>query len=120
MADKTLLLLAGDFAYINEFDDIVLFSIADLTNPVNLDEHRMPDSVFKIFARGGLLPGTTTANVIGFMAGGDAALIRSIERFEPQDATAGFRGWVWTITKNKIRDHFKQIEQSSSVTVSVL
>ena len=36
----------------------------------------------EIFARRGLLKGGTGANVIGFMAGGDAALIRSIERFE--------------------------------------
>jgi N-acetylmuramic acid 6-phosphate etherase len=36
----------------------------------------------EIFARDGLLEGATPGNVIGFMAGGDAALIRSIERFE--------------------------------------
>ena len=36
----------------------------------------------EIFARDGLLDGATEDNVIGFMAGGDAALIRSIERFE--------------------------------------
>jgi len=36
----------------------------------------------EIFARNGLLPGATPENVVGFMAGGDAALIRSIERFE--------------------------------------
>lgn len=36
----------------------------------------------EIFAREGLLNGATNENVIGFMAGGDAALIRSIERFE--------------------------------------
>lgn len=35
-----------------------------------------------IFARRGLLKGATTENVFAFMAGGDAALIRSIERFE--------------------------------------
>ncbi len=36
----------------------------------------------EVFARGGLLKGAKVGNVIGFMAGGDAALIRSIERFE--------------------------------------
>lgn len=36
----------------------------------------------EIYARRGLLRGATEKNVIGFMAGGDAALIRSIERFE--------------------------------------
>ncbi|RFC47613.1 MAG: N-acetylmuramic acid 6-phosphate etherase [Verrucomicrobia bacterium] len=36
----------------------------------------------EILARQGLLRGATAENVIGFMAGGDAALIRAIERFE--------------------------------------
>ena len=36
----------------------------------------------EVFARGGLLRGASGENVTGFMAGGDAALIRSIERFE--------------------------------------
>lgn len=36
----------------------------------------------EIYARRGLLRGANEKNVIGFMAGGDAALIRSIERFE--------------------------------------
>lgn len=36
----------------------------------------------EIFAREGLLSGATGDNVIAFMAGGDAALIRSIEHFE--------------------------------------
>jgi len=36
----------------------------------------------EIFARQGLLPEEYAGQIIGFMAGGDAALIRSIERFE--------------------------------------
>ncbi len=32
---------------------------------------------------------------------------RSVDRFEPRESTHGFRGWVWMITKNKIRDHFR-------------
>ncbi len=36
----------------------------------------------EIFARRGLLDGANAANTVGFMAGGDAALIRAIERFE--------------------------------------
>ena len=32
---------------------------------------------------------------------------RSIAKFEPRKSTSGFRGWVWTITRNKIRDHFR-------------
>ena len=36
----------------------------------------------EIFARRGLLRGANAENIVGFMAGGDAALIRSIEKFE--------------------------------------
>ena len=36
----------------------------------------------EVYARNGLLEGAGKDNVTGFMAGGDAALIRSIERFE--------------------------------------
>jgi N-acetylmuramic acid 6-phosphate etherase len=36
----------------------------------------------ELFAREGLLAGAGEHNVIGFMAGGDAALIRAVERFE--------------------------------------
>ncbi|MEO1527392.1 MAG: sigma-70 family RNA polymerase sigma factor [Planctomycetota bacterium] len=33
---------------------------------------------------------------------------RSIRQFEPRDGSSGFRGWVWQITRNKIRDHFRR------------
>jgi RNA polymerase sigma-70 factor (ECF subfamily) len=35
------------------------------------------------------------------------AIHRSVDRFESQESTSGFRGWVWMITTNKIRDHFR-------------
>lgn len=48
-------------------------------------EHRIPDVLQDVFL----------------------AIHRSIDRFEYRHETAGFRGWVWMITKNKIRDHFR-------------
>lgn len=33
---------------------------------------------------------------------------RSINDFQPTADTSGFRGWVWSITKNKIRDYFRR------------
>lgn len=48
-------------------------------------EHRIPDILQDVFL----------------------AIHRSIDGFKSQEATAGFRGWVWMITKNKIRDHFR-------------
>lgn len=35
------------------------------------------------------------------------AIHRSVDRYEARETTTGFRGWVWMITKNKIRDHFR-------------
>jgi RNA polymerase sigma-70 factor (ECF subfamily) len=35
-----------------------------------------------------------------------AAAIGSFERSDPGDS---FRGWLWTITRNKIRDHFRKL-----------
>lgn len=44
--------VAGDFAYLGLlYDDLALFSIADLSDPVLLDEYRMSDSIFQILAR---------------------------------------------------------------------
>ena len=37
------------------------------------------------------------------------AVARSIERFDHRQPGSTFRGWLWTITQNKIRDHFRQI-----------
>jgi RNA polymerase sigma-70 factor (ECF subfamily) len=31
----------------------------------------------------------------------------SLDRFHPEEPTDSFRGWLWGITKNKLRDHFR-------------
>lgn len=40
------------------------------------------------------------------------SVYRAADRFEPRESTAGFRGWVWMITKNKIRDHFRALSSN--------
>jgi hypothetical protein len=42
----------GDYLYLNESDDLDLFSIADLANPILLDVHRLPDMIGQVTARG--------------------------------------------------------------------
>ena len=37
-----------------------------------------------------------------------AAVARSVQHFETQPRRGRFRGWLWTITRNKIRDHFRR------------
>jgi len=36
------------------------------------------------------------------------SLVSSIDQFQKNDPRASFRGWLWTITRNKIRDHYRQ------------
>jgi RNA polymerase sigma-70 factor (ECF subfamily) len=37
-----------------------------------------------------------------------AVVAAAIGRFEHQDQRGTFRGWLWTITLNKIRDHYRR------------
>lgn len=53
--------------------------------------------------RGGL-PGEDAADITQEVF---AAVARSIRRFDPE-AQGRFRGWLWTITRNKIRDHHRR------------
>jgi len=42
------------------------------------------------------------------------AVHRSIDKFSARDDSMGFRGWVWMITRNKIRDHFRTPPQPAN------
>jgi RNA polymerase sigma-70 factor, ECF subfamily len=39
------------------------------------------------------------------------AVARSIERFRHDHPDATFRGWLWTITRNQIRLHYRRAQQ---------
>jgi len=39
-----------------------------------------------------------------------ASVAKAIRRFDPA-ASGRFRGWLWTITRNKLRDHHRRISQ---------
>ena len=34
---------------------------------------------------------------------------KSLEKFKYRDSSDTFRGWLWTITRNKVRDHFRAL-----------
>lgn len=40
-----------------------------------------------------------------------AAVARNIDRFRHDHPDASFRGWLWTITRNQIRLHFRRAQQ---------
>ncbi len=45
-----------------------------------------------------------------------AAVARGIDRFERRKATGSFRSWLATITRNRVRDHFRrQAEREAAV-----
>jgi RNA polymerase sigma-70 factor (ECF subfamily) len=35
------------------------------------------------------------------------AVARSVGQFRSEGSTGSFRGWLWVITRNKVRDHFR-------------
>ncbi|TWT94618.1 RNA polymerase sigma factor [Stieleria varia] len=59
--------------------------------------------IFTWACRGGLSP-EDAADVMQEVF---ASVARAIKRFDPA-AEGRFRGWLWTITRNKIHDHFRR------------
>lgn len=55
--------------------------------------------------RGGLSP----EDASDLMQDVFAAVAKAIGRFDPA-AEGRFRGWLWTITRNKIRDHYRRLD----------
>ncbi|MCA9119837.1 MAG: sigma-70 family RNA polymerase sigma factor [Planctomycetaceae bacterium] len=44
------------------------------------------------------------------------AVTTNIGKFERQGDGGGFRGWLWTISRNKIRDHFRHLKGRAQAT----
>ena len=40
----------------------------------------------------------------------------AIEEFRPERATGSFRAWLWAITRNTLRDHFRRIARTPAAT----
>ncbi len=40
----------------------------------------------------------------------------NIGKFEQQANGGGFRGWLWTISRNKIRDHYRNLKGTAQAT----
>ena len=38
------------------------------------------------------------------------SLARNIGNYERRGASDSFRGWLWTITRNKVRDHYRGVQ----------
>jgi RNA polymerase sigma-70 factor (ECF subfamily) len=37
------------------------------------------------------------------------AVVANIDRFRSDETNSSFRGWLWTITRNQVRLHFRQL-----------
>jgi len=40
----------------------------------------------------------------------------ALDQFSPQRTSGSFRAWLWTITRNKLRDHFRRNSKSVAAT----
>lgn len=74
--------------------------------------HRLADllcpTVFNWARRAGLQP-DDASDVVQEVFRAVAANIDTFRREHPADT---FRGWLWTITHNKIRDHYRRVNQN--------
>ena len=43
------------------------------------------------------------------------SLTSKLPTFERRDSNDSFRGWLWTITRNKVRDHFRRLKRQANV-----
>jgi RNA polymerase sigma-70 factor (ECF subfamily) len=43
------------------------------------------------------------------------SLTSKLPTFERRDSNDSFRGWLWTITRNKVRDHFRRLKRQADV-----
>lgn len=85
-----------------EHDSKAWEQVVDLYGPLiahwclrsGLDSHRAADCVQEVFA----------------------ALARSLRGFVPQKKNGAFRGWLWTITANKIKDVYRHDRRHPSAT----
>ncbi len=53
--------------------------------------------------------GMQTAEALDVVQEVFLAVHRKVRDFTPQRNTGGFRGWLWTIARNRIRDHFRRL-----------